>query len=100
MRLKEIQLIKKILRNERRWIIRHSDRYGLERVREKTGYMPPPDVSGWCATSAFHLFLTLKKHGFHSRIILVDAYEGSHVFNELNGYILDVTASQFFMKSQ
>lgn len=53
------------------------------------------DVTGWCGISAVRVHYCLKKAGFKPKLVLVDTDCEAHCFNELSGYILDVTADQF-----
>ncbi len=51
--------------------------------------------SGWCGISAVRVNYCLKKAGFRPKLIYVNMGWEAHCFNELGGYILDVTADQF-----
>jgi hypothetical protein len=50
---------------------------------------------GWCGISAARINACLKQIGMNPTLVLVDTPLGSHCFNELNGFVIDVTAVQF-----
>jgi len=54
------------------------------------------DTVGWCAISAVRVNYCLRKAGFKPRLVVVETDCEAHCFNELAGYILDVTADQFY----
>ena len=56
------------------------------------------NLCGLCAISSAKLFTSLKKEGYSPEIRLHDG-STSHVFVVVNDHIVDITASQFGMKS-
>lgn len=53
------------------------------------------DLCGWCAICSAELWKRLGKIGLSAEIFVTEVYGISHVFLMMDGYIVDVTASQF-----
>lgn len=62
----------------------------MKRIIKRSNYFPS-DCAGLCGIAAARLFQRLKKHGYVPKI----AYSQNHCFVLCNGYIVDVTATQF-----
>ena len=79
-----IQRVRQIATNVRRWAERKNDRLD----------MFYSDLCGMCAIASAELFCRLKNEGF--KPVLVHAF--GHVYVELEGYIVDVTCTQFSIR--
>jgi len=78
---KQYNQIRKILKYNRDWVVK------------KSKY----DRCEWCAISAFKVNYCLRKVGFNPKLKLVTTeMSGCHCFNELNEYIIDVAADQYY----
>jgi hypothetical protein len=80
MRSELIKLAKQV----RLWAETKSERYDF-----------PTDLSGMCCIVSRKLFRVLKANGLKPKIHLRQARWDSHAFVVCNGWIVDVTASQF-----
>ncbi len=76
----DLRKVRSIAKHVRTW---------SERVAERRGF--EPDLNGLCAVAAGKLHKLLREAGFKSVIALNDG----HGFVLLNGYVVDVTATQF-----
>lgn len=70
-------------------------RLAFEEISEKENYGEASafnsDLGGYCGRAAIQLYLACKKAGIKIKI-----FEGiGHAFNEYDGYIIDITATQF-----
>lgn len=77
---KQHQLVYNIAKRSRLWAEARAKSYGY-----------PYDLCGMCAITAGHLHRALRQAGFKSVI----ACGPFHCFVLLNGYVVDVTATQF-----
>lgn len=62
---------------------------------EKILNYPALDLGGLCAVAASELFIRLGKIGVQSTLCSVSTDDGGHCFVEVDGWIVDVTATQF-----
>lgn len=53
------------------------------------------DLCGWCAICSAELHKRLEKAGISALIVMQNGSMGSHVFLNVDGWIVDVTATQF-----
>lgn len=74
----------KIAKNVRKWAERKARR---DRFRDS--------LCGLCAIASAQLFKELVNHGFSPKIHQSNGGWGSHVFVTVNGFLVDVTATQF-----
>lgn len=70
-------------------------RKAFEEIERKEDYSEASlwgfDLGGYCGRAAIQLYLACKKSGIKIKII-----EGiGHAYNEYNGHIIDITATQF-----
>lgn len=77
--------IRSIAKTTRAWADKVAPKHGI-----------PKDLNCFCAIGAKRLYKDLKKAGLRAWIAVNDTDEfDSHVFVVCNGYIVDITASQF-----
>lgn len=57
--------------------------------------VPTKNMCGWCAITAGKMYVELDKVGIPSYLATSHSEWGSHVFNIVDEYILDVTATQY-----
>ena len=69
-----------IARLGRRWAMRNRLRYGFGR-----------ELAGMCAIASFRLSEYLETHGIKHELVMTY----THVWVQVNGYALDITATQF-----
>lgn len=79
MNRRQLNIIKDLARQAREWADENAKKHF------------PSDLSQFCGIASANLFLLLKKYGFFPKIATNDC----HAFVICNGYIVDVTASQF-----
>ena len=75
--------IKKVARRVRRWAVKNRDRWPTDRA-----------LHCMCAITSFRIFTQLKGAGF-TDVKLCATEEDDHVFVHCDGYVVDVTATQF-----
>jgi hypothetical protein len=76
--------IKKIAIGVRQWALRHRNKIDAD-----------PDLCGMCAIAAGELHKRLSAAGLDSTIALRNSSDEGHAFVICEGYIVDVTATQF-----
>lgn len=69
-----------IARYTRRWAMRNRLRFGFGR-----------SLAGMCAIASFKLSENLDKHGIDNELVMTH----THVWVQVNGRVLDITATQF-----
>jgi len=70
------------------------------KANPETGTFAPKtrnNLQGWCGVASYILTKTLKSCGFKPRMVygLYEFLDEEHVWVEVDGYIVDITASQF-----
>lgn len=78
--MSESSKIRNIARRIRRWAVLQAAKHNF-----------PDDLQGLCAIAARRLFLEFKNEGYSPKI----AYQKNHCFVLVDGYLVDVTATQF-----
>lgn len=58
------------------------------------------NLMGWCLTCSYLIFKRLSKFGLKPQICSICRGPGSHAFIYCDGYIVDVTATQFKVKEK
>lgn len=53
------------------------------------------DLAGMCAVASRALCTVLRNHGYKAKFVLAQYCFGSHCWVELDGWIIDITATQF-----
>ena len=79
------QTIFLIAQNTRKW---------AEKKAKKDYFSYGSCLAGLCAIASAHVFTALKKQGFTPQLHMADG-DGSHVFVTAEGFLIDVTATQF-----
>lgn len=67
-------------------------------VRQDIEYQVPEfeqDLCGWCAIASAELHLKLSMAAIHSRLVMMTGDTGCHVFLNVDGWVVDITATQF-----
>lgn len=75
-------------------------RIALENFREAGPQTWPLDMEGLCAHGALKVFYMLKKKGYSPKLVVWNeagdsAELGGHCYVECDGFIVDITATQF-----
>lgn len=83
-------------------LIAQQTREWAEKKAKKEYFTYGSCLCGLCAIASAHLFKALKKQGFDPQIHMAEHLfgDGSHVFITADGFLIDVTATQFEIKKK
>ena len=76
----------------------HKVRIAVEELAnnlEPTWMIYKEDLAGMCAIASRALCTVLRSHGYRAKFVLAQYGLGSHCWVELDGWIIDITATQF-----
>lgn len=84
----------KYLRSKIRLVALETRTWAEKNVEKILNY-PARDLGGMCAVAASELFIRLGKVGVQPTLHSVSTDDGGHCFVEVDGWFIDVTATQF-----
>ena len=92
--------IKKIAQHTRAWAMRNRCWSKNGRVVDDNGVYSyfPKDLCGMCGIAAARLFTNLQDAGYQPQLAMRNSSYDGHCFVIVDGFIVDVTATQFGLK--